>query len=93
MEGPWVYRKQGRSPAGLGYAEGREGVVVTGLPAPNMAVLLIIAGRRVQERVEAELSSVGITQRHLAALGHGLRSVPAATRRFLLTRPTGRFAR
>ena len=43
---------------------------MTAPSAPNLTVLLIIVGRRVQDRLEEELLPLGIAQRHVSALGH-----------------------
>lgn len=36
----------------------------------TLSMLLVIAGRTMQQRLEAELAGVGLTMRHLGALGH-----------------------
>lgn len=36
----------------------------------NLAFLLMVAGRRIRERVEDELRADGVTMRHVSALGH-----------------------
>ncbi len=41
-----------------------------GVPAPNAAVLLIAVGRRVGERLDAQLARHELAYRHLSALGH-----------------------